>query len=46
MTDGPKAEPASDPGLRRMMKWVFIALIAVLALAIVVVETLLRWLGP
>jgi hypothetical protein len=46
MTDDPTAQSASDPGLRRMMKWVFIALIAVLALAIVVVETTLRWFGP
>jgi hypothetical protein len=46
MTDDPTAQSVSDPGLRLMMKWVFIALIAVLALAIVVVETMLRWFGP
>ncbi len=37
---------SDDTDYRRMMKWVFIALIVVVALAIVVVELTLRWFGP
>jgi len=32
-----------DTGLRRMMTWVIVALIATVALAIIVVELTLRW---
>jgi hypothetical protein len=35
----------SDPGLRRMLKWVAIAFIATVAFAILVVEITLRWLN-
>jgi hypothetical protein len=45
MTDDPTAQPASDPGLRRMMKWVFIMLIVVVVFAFVIVAITLRWLG-
>jgi hypothetical protein len=45
MTDDPTAQSASDPGLRRMMKWVFITLILVVVFAFVVVEITLRWFG-
>jgi len=40
--------PASsdDTDYRRMMKWVFIALVVVLTFALVVVELTLRWFGP
>jgi hypothetical protein len=39
-------EPSTgDPYFRRMMKWVFIALFVVLAVAIVVVEVTLRLFG-
>lgn len=41
--DNPKQ--AADPGLRRMMAWVFGVLIATVALAILVVELTLRWFG-
>ena len=34
-----------DPGLRRMMKWVFGALVLTVLLAILVVEFTLRWFG-
>ena len=46
MPPDPNAPPVEDPGLRRMMKWVFIALVAVVALAILAVEVTLRWFGP
>ncbi len=39
-------EPGSDPDLRRMLKWVFGALILTVLFAIVVVEVTLRWFGP
>jgi hypothetical protein len=40
------SQPATeDPGLRRMMKWVFGALILTVAVAILVVEMTLRWFG-
>jgi hypothetical protein len=34
-----------DSGLRRMLTWVMIALIATIALAIIVVELTMRWLN-
>ena len=37
---------SDDTDYRRMMKWVFIALVVVVALAIVVVELTLRWFEP
>ena len=45
MTESPQASKAQDEpdrGLRRMLTWVFIALVAVVLLAIVVVEVTLR----
>jgi hypothetical protein len=36
---------AGDPGLRRMMIWVFIALVVTVLVAIVAVEFTLRWFG-
>jgi hypothetical protein len=38
-------EPAIDPDLRRMLKWVFGALILTVLFAILVVEITLRWFG-
>src|SRR6476660_385558 len=38
MTDPGQPSAQDDPGLRRMLKWVFIALIATLALATLAVE--------
>jgi hypothetical protein len=35
--------PGVDPGLRRMLKWVFAALILTVLFAILVVEVTLRW---
>jgi hypothetical protein len=32
-----------DPGLRRMIIWVIVALVATVALAILVVELTMRW---
>ena len=32
-----------DPGLRRMMTWVMVALIATIILAIIAVELTMRW---
>jgi hypothetical protein len=43
-TSDPPRRP-SDPGLRRMFTWVFIALVVVVLLAIVVVEFTLRSVG-
>ncbi len=40
-TSHPRA-PDPDPGLRRMLTWVLIALVVVLVLAFVVVELTLR----
>ena len=40
---GSKSEAQDDPGLRRMLTWVLIALVAVVLLAIVVVEATLRF---
>jgi hypothetical protein len=36
---------AEDPGLRRMMTWVAVALVVTLALGFLVVEITLRWFG-
>ena len=38
--------PGSDPDLRRLLKWVFGALILTVLFAILVVEVTLRWFGP
>jgi hypothetical protein len=46
MTNDQKARSETDPGFRRMMMWVLVALIVVLTLAIIVVEMTLRWLRP
>jgi len=35
----------TDPGLRRLMKWVFGALVLTVLLAVLVVEFTLRWFG-
>jgi hypothetical protein len=35
----------SDPGLRQMLKWVFVTLVLVVLLAVLVVEVMLRWAG-
>jgi hypothetical protein len=43
MTEHEQVPASSDPGLRRVMKWVIVALVATLALAIVVVEITMRW---
>jgi hypothetical protein len=40
-----QSKPVTDPDLRRMMKWVFAALILTVAVAILVVEVTLRWFG-
>jgi len=45
MPDDHTKRAAADPGLRRMMKWVFGALILTVAVAILVVEVTLRWFG-
>jgi hypothetical protein len=45
MTHDANQSPATDPDFRRMVKWVLIALVGVLALAAVVVEATLRWFG-
>jgi hypothetical protein len=45
MSSDPNQQPATDPDFRRMVKWVLITLVAVLALAAVVVEATLRWFG-
>jgi hypothetical protein len=37
--------PPADPGLRRMLIWVFSALILTVLAAILVVEFTLRWFG-
>jgi len=43
MNEHHNASPDDDPGLRRVIKWVIIAFIATLALALVVVEITMRW---
>jgi hypothetical protein len=45
MPDDHPKPAAADPDLRRMMKWVFGALILTVAVAILVVEVTLRWFG-
>jgi len=45
MIESEKSSSEADPGLRQVMKWTFVALIAVVALAILVVEVTLRWFG-
>jgi hypothetical protein len=45
MNDSQKTSSAADPGLRKMLTWVLIALILAVALATVVVEVTFRWLG-
>jgi hypothetical protein len=45
MPDDHLKQGAGDPDLRRMMKWVFVALILTVAVAILVVEITLRWFG-
>ena len=41
----PNPQPPADSGLRKMMIWVFGALLLTLAAAILVVEFTLRWFG-
>jgi hypothetical protein len=44
---GPRLpEPGFDPDLRRMLTWVFGALVLTVLFAILVVEITLRWFGP
>jgi hypothetical protein len=44
---GPRGpEPRIDPDFRRMLKWVFGALVLTVLFAILVVEITLRWFGP
>lgn len=42
---GPRTPAARDEGLRRMLKWVFIALILCVLFSFVVVELTMRWLS-
>jgi len=44
MTEHPTPEEP-DTGLRLMLKWVLIAFVAVVLLAILVVEFTMRWFG-
>jgi hypothetical protein len=39
-------EPRTDPDFRRMLTWVFAALLLTVLFAILVVEITLRWFGP
>jgi hypothetical protein len=43
MIEQDRSSPKDDLGLRRMIKWVAVALIATVVLAILVVELTLRW---
>jgi hypothetical protein len=43
MVEQHKTPAPKDSGLRRMMTWVIVALIATLALTALVVEITLRW---
>jgi hypothetical protein len=43
MPDNPTSTVNADPGLRRMLKWVFGALILTVLFAVLVVELTLRW---
>jgi hypothetical protein len=45
MPDDHSKPAAADPDLGRMLKWVFVALIVTVAVAILVVEVTLRWFG-
>jgi hypothetical protein len=45
MADDPRTQSNADPGLRRMMKWVFGALVLTVLLAVLVVEFTLHWFG-
>jgi hypothetical protein len=45
LPNDPKEPSVGDPYFRRMMKWVFIALFVVLAVALLVVEVTLRMFG-
>ncbi len=45
MPDDHSKPAAADPDLRRMIKWVVVALILTVAVAILVVEVTLRWFG-
>jgi hypothetical protein len=45
MADDPHNKSQTDPGLRRVMKWVFGALVLTVLLAVLVVEFTLRWFG-
>jgi hypothetical protein len=42
----PSPATGVDPGLRRLMTWVFAALVLTLLFAILVVELTLRWFRP
>ena len=41
----PSETPHPDPGLRRMLKWVLIAFVVVVVVAVLVVEFTMRWFG-
>ncbi len=43
MPGNPVSPPGTDPGLRRMLTWVFAALILTVLFAVLVVELTLRW---
>jgi hypothetical protein len=45
MNESQKTSPAADPGLRKLLTWVVIALVLTLALAAIVVEITVRWFG-
>jgi hypothetical protein len=45
MSGNPGSQHGTDPGLRRMLKWVFAALILTVLFAVLVVELTLRWLN-
>ncbi len=42
----PDIDPRSDPGLRRVLTWVLIALIATLVLTYVAVNLAIHWFDP
>lgn len=43
MTEENASSSNDDPGLRRMLTWVAVALIATVVFAMLVVELMLRW---
>jgi hypothetical protein len=45
MNESQKTSSAADPGLRKILTWVVIALVLTLALAAIVVEITVRWFG-